>query len=365
VFTAVSQFAVLLGMKIVVSNWYGADLSFEARPVLIAVLMAAPIYSALFLWLGWRKFDRLELREVAPGESARPAAWGASAHWWSQWLCCRPEGGLLNLARKELRLQKPLAMLAAVFSGCFTVSLLLHWLQPQQGYQHLLDLLICAYVPLFMILAGCLSLGEERALGLASWHLTLPVAVRIQWWIKLAMSALTAVVLGLLLPRALTWIATGFPGTSASAFANRDDSPWMQLSLLSGPLFVLSFWASTLVANTVRAALLATIAFVALCSCAMLGTSCAERYGGLIGHWGSARALVLALRGGVPYPDLLVFGVISGLGLFAGFALFQSYSQFQRVDLQNQTLIRRSLALALVAFGLFFCLSDLLISAGR
>src|SRR5262245_66485199 len=44
------------------------------------------------------------------------------------------------------------------------------------------------------VLAGALSLGEERTLGLHAWNMTQPVSVRRQWAIKLITAVLASLV---------------------------------------------------------------------------------------------------------------------------------------------------------------------------
>src|SRR5262249_54011053 len=132
-----------------------------------------------------------------------------SEGWWMRfypnWLRCRPTGNVLNLARKELRLHRSLVRVAAIFCTCWLSTLAFLCLQParQALCEVIFNVLTAFYVPLMAVLAGCVSLGEEKAIGLTDWHLTLPVSARRQWLTKVIVAAGVGVILGLTLPLAL------------------------------------------------------------------------------------------------------------------------------------------------------------------
>ena len=74
-----------------------------------------------------------------------------------------------------------------------------------------MNALTAIQITLTVVLTGCVALGEEKSLGLAAWHLTLPVSTRRQWLVKLAVSAGVLLVMGFVLPlllAALTSIKT-------------------------------------------------------------------------------------------------------------------------------------------------------------
>jgi len=178
VLSLASQFLSVGGVVFVLQRIYGSELPFEDSTVTKGIVIVGLIYSAVFLWLGWRKFAHLELRDVSFGEGTFPATSSTGKRWWSDWLRCRPTGSMRNLVRKELRLQKPLFMVAAIFSACWLFTLALLFLQParQELYVIIFNALTGFYVPLMAVLAGCMSLSEEKMLGLMAWHLTLPVS---------------------------------------------------------------------------------------------------------------------------------------------------------------------------------------------
>ena len=116
---------------------------------------------------------------------------------------CRPTGAILNLIRKELRLLRPvwlLSLLAAVGWACLAILGALHQHGSTRNFEAAVEALGVISTLLIAILAGSLSLGEERTSGTHSWHLTLPVSALRQWRIKLCMSLFAGFVGAGLLP---------------------------------------------------------------------------------------------------------------------------------------------------------------------
>jgi hypothetical protein len=189
------------------------------------------------------------------------------------WLRCRPTGAVLNLVRKELRLLRPvwlISLLAAVGWICLTLFVLVH----ERGSTSVFTLhVVSAKWPavvwgvgvsstwIIAILAGSLSLGEERTSGTHSWHMTLPVTALLQWRIKLFMALFAGCVGAWLLP-ILLLIAGG------SLFG----SPFMLVPVPFGIFWLLvvlllsfaSFWCACAVNGTVRAVLWVLPVIIAL-----------------------------------------------------------------------------------------------------
>ena len=59
------------------------------------------------------------------------------------------------------------------------------------------------YALILPLIAGAISVAEERGWGMAEWHLTLPPSALTQWSAKMLATLSTSLVLGLLLPAAL------------------------------------------------------------------------------------------------------------------------------------------------------------------
>ncbi len=191
----------------------------------------------------------------------------------------RPSGAVPNLIRKELRLLRPLwliTLLLVLYLTCLTMFGLKPLLEssalrvpvarfgnigwglpsdtataPRRAVQLALFAPVGLLPVLIAILAGSLSLGEERTSGTHSWHMTLPVSARRQWLIKLVMAVFTGFVCAVLLP-VLVLIAGGFIFGSPFMFVDPKAVGWPLMLLL---LSFASFWCACAVNGTVRAVL--------------------------------------------------------------------------------------------------------------
>src|SRR5439155_18065927 len=111
-----------------------------------------------------------------------------------------------------------------------------------------------------------------------------PVAAFRQWLLKLAVGAAIGVVLGLLLPWLLSWATALKADVGLFALAHEKGDLGFQFVCVAGLLILLiSFWASTMLNNTLAAALLTVIAFPALACCAMIAQAWAPAISGLMG----------------------------------------------------------------------------------
>jgi ABC-type transport system involved in multi-copper enzyme maturation permease subunit len=368
VFTLAGQFLVGLAAVYAMGRIYGPDFQFEDPLISVVILSVGVIYSGTFLWLGWRKFARLEFTDVAFGEISPLSSAVPGQRWWSDWLRCRPTGALLNLVRKELRLQKPVFMIAATFSLCWLVALALLFLQPtrQDLFETILNVLTVFDVPVAALLAGCVSLGEEKTLDLAASQLTLPIPALRLWLVKLAVSATTAIGLGLALPLFLAWITSAKASVGLVYLMHEKDNGLQLVLILSGLMFVMSFWAAAVVTNTVRAALMAVVSLPVLGGCAALGAWFGHGSGGL-----ESSLLVLLLAHFQLPPDFLNTSVLDGWFFFVVItsvlltALFQSLTQYRRAQPQTRAVVRCCAVLAALALLISLWCADLAVSARR
>jgi hypothetical protein len=279
VFTVSGQFVLALAAAFAVARFKGQDELFQDAQVVPTLIVAGLIYSVVFLYLGRWKFLRLEVRARGVGQGGGVAGgWSAS---WSRLLVSQPTGRILNLIRKEVRLQKPIFQLAGAFIVCWLAVLLLQWLRPSQDIKYLFDVLTCLYAPITCLLVGCLSLGEEKLLGMTAAQLVLPFPSWRQWLIKLAVCAATAAALGLALPILMFWATGTVVNLNASGLMNHNDNGLAALAIISGLMFLLGYWAITLTTNTVRAALVAIAGMIILPACATLGMYYAQMCLGL------------------------------------------------------------------------------------
>jgi hypothetical protein len=225
---------------------------FANRPTFVVVRAA---YAALTLWLGWRTFARYEV--TGGGDGPGGLAIGSLRGF--EILRSRPHGAVANLVRKELRLQQPTFLIAAVFIVCWLAALLVLAFTPERPdvADVVLTVLLVSYVPLSLIVASTISVGEETSLGIHAWHLTYPVSSAAQWFVKIGVTVAVAAALGVALPlglaasvpAAVVLPAGGLQLPSASAAA-----------LLAVSVSLVGFWTSTLARQTVRAAVMTGVA---------------------------------------------------------------------------------------------------------
>ena len=303
--------------------------------------LASVIYGALFFGLSWRKFARLEASQIS--SDALSGSKSLSARGLRPtWLRCRPTSNFLNLIRKEFQLQRPLFMIAAILCALWVLAYVLLIVQPSRtNFAEIIFVLtIGAYIPLAAVLAGAVSLAEEKNLGIAAWHLTFPVSIWRQWASKLAVGFGVWVVLGLLLPFALTRL--GMATSAARIFKDMELESWLGISLFMTGVFALSFWAMTLFSNTVRAVISSVVTVVALCSSAALA------YWIIIKLVLSQPVLRTLLIYDSHWDNPLAWVVLGATTVF--FALVQSYVQFRRLKTSRDTVIKYCCALLLFPF---------------
>jgi hypothetical protein len=176
-------------------------------------------YAGVMLWLGGRKLAQFQVTGgvaggdlIAGGPQLLPEAL-------ARLLRARPNGALRNLVRKELQLQRPIWPLTLLV-GCGWLGLTIlgnvpirgQYQEPSTGMSVAMMLLSCLSI-VIAVLAGCLSLGEERTSGTHSWQLTLPMSVRRQWLIKLGMAVSTSLLGAAALPVLVITAVGWFRGT--------------------------------------------------------------------------------------------------------------------------------------------------------
>jgi hypothetical protein len=220
-------------------------------------------YAGVMLWLGRRKLARFQTTEGVAGDDLLIAGAIVLPVEWFRWLRCRPTGAVLNLLRKEFRLLRPvwlISALAAVGWACLT---LLGWPHPRGLTGHIVN--VVAFVSLFStliiaILAGSLSLGEEKTSGTLLWHLTLPVSPRRQWFIKMGMALFAGFMGACLVPL--------FANRFLHLWGGRELFSWLIVLLL---LTFAAFWCACAVKGTVPAVLCVLPVIIALYFAGELG----------------------------------------------------------------------------------------------
>ena len=116
------------------------------------------------------------------------------------------------------------------------------------------------------VLAGSLSLGEEKTSGTHSWNLTLPVSVRRQWFIKLCMALLAGFIGAWLLPVLIA-------GRSLLMPSKFWDARYFGSGILVAVLLLTftAFWCACAVIGTVRAVLWVVPVMIAIYFAGELG----------------------------------------------------------------------------------------------
>ncbi len=334
-----------------VENWEEIAGPHSAKTV---VSIAALCYAGLMLWLGGRKLARFQVTGGIAGDDLLMAGPNVMPGALAGWFRCRPSGPFLNLIRKELRLLRPLWLITLLN---VTVWICLTLFRSTKNAPF--TMVMVAMGSLYAILAGSLSLGEERTSGTHSWHMTLPVSARRQWLIKLVMALFAGFVCAALLP-VLVLIVGGYIFGSPFMFVDpHAGMVWLLVVLL---LSFASFWCACAANGTARAALLVFPMIFAL--------TLADRFGG----WIAPKLLDLVVSRFDSFADFRFTNSVSNIQWFVIrgtplgvvtlllvptllIAVIQSYRLF-RAQVQDSILsvIRNLLPLAMMAFLCSFSL---------
>jgi hypothetical protein len=334
-----------MGANIAAARLSGVAVDLFAPHPLVAGLRVA--YAVLTWWLGWRLLARFEVTGEGAG-AATLAITGAAP----DLLRCRPKGALRNLVRKELRLQQPTFLIAALFTGCWLAALAFFALPPDRprAAGAVFTTMLAIYVPLAVLVAATVSVSEDTTLGVRAWHLTLPVSSRTQWLVKLVITGVMAAAAAIGLPFALAALAP-----AVVPLTGRELHLPPALVLLLVPGIVLGFWASTLIGQTVRAAVATGVAVATLGFCAAAGGSAGLRWGpgSDVLTWIMVR-YQLTPEVLYPGPAAMRRAAIAVCSIVALTALHQSLAAFRRVNVDRRTIMVYSLRLAAASFAAAF-----------
>jgi len=160
------------------------------------------IYCALVYYLGYAKFQRLQVVDGASRELALPAGLEAIFIGPLTRISARFRGQFASLLRKEFRLQQICFLLAGLFVLIALTGACLIRFQSELG-RNVVGGDYIIYVIILPLIAGAVSVAEEKGWDLAEWHLTLPPSALKQWSAKMLAALSTSLVLGLVLPAVL------------------------------------------------------------------------------------------------------------------------------------------------------------------
>jgi len=303
----------------------------------ITIISAFTIcFAGVMLWLGARKLARFQVTGGADEDllTAGPLVMPQAL---AELFRSRPSGALSNLIRKEFRLLRPLWLMALimVLYVAFLVTFRLFPVPPPEGPHTLVEWVVLGpFASLVGMagLAGILSLGEERASGTYTWHMTLPVSARRQWVIKLIMAMVAGVTCAVVFPY-LTMVAGGTVFGSPLMFVNiRAFFAWL---FMAPVLTFACFWCACAANGTVRAAIWVFPATTAIFLARPGGTWLGEE---LARSTGTLKDLIVSsfylsplaftgitdfLRGGV----LWAFVPALVVGVFQSYRLFRTQPQ--------------------------------------
>jgi branched-subunit amino acid transport protein len=226
-------------------------------------------YAGVMVWLGRRTLARFQATGGMASDDLLMAGPDVMPGAWAGWLRCRPTGAVLNLIRKELRLLRPvwlISLLAALGWACLNLFGLLFERGFSRNFETAVVIVGVVSTLMIAILAGSVSLGEERTSGTHSWHMTLPVSARRQWLIKLCVALFAGWVGAGLLPLLIAGrILFGASRILVDVHFGMD---WLFVVLI---LTFASFWCACAVNGTVPAVLWVLPVMIALYFAGELG----------------------------------------------------------------------------------------------
>jgi hypothetical protein len=221
------------------------------------------IYCPVVCWLGYAKFKQLEAVDMPSRELGLPAGLEAVLAAPLTRVASRFRGPYAALLKKEFRLQQISFLLAGVFVLIALAGFCLSKPRPDVA-AGIVGGDIFLYALILPLVAGAISIGEERGWGMAEWHLTLPPSTPTQWSAKMLVTMFTSLVLGLLVPAAMFFIAHPLfsrPGEKISLEPSVAILCWVigQLVVTSVAVYAASFAKNTL------QGILAAFVFLAAC----------------------------------------------------------------------------------------------------
>ena len=355
-----TPFAIVLPVHLFVYYVLGVHVQLSEEETIALIIIGCTAYSAFSLWFGRRQFTTFELKDAGIPRGAQIPE-SLVPRKLTEIVRAQPSGAIANLIRKEVCLQKPVFLVSAIFAAGWLLTLAVMILYPawQSHCVAVLHGLTGTQIVLMVILTGCVSLGDDKALGTAAWHLTLPASARRQWFVKLLVAAATAVAMAVVLPTLLATLTLFKARVGLLALRPHEG---IRFVIPGTIVFVMSFWSASLVTNTVRAALTMILTSVGLATVGFFGIWSAEKLGGL--QTGLLTSLIRnqwlpgPLDGVIPIIPMAFCSILIAMLI----ALIQSFRQFRRAQSESTTFFRYATMLALVVFAIAFWITDLTVS---
>lgn len=235
-------------------NGYGAyDRHLRDLPgwFLVAAVLVYAGYAVVMAWLGHRSLLRLQAVEgMQAGEAVLPGA-RLFPQFVANWFRCRPRQRLLNLLRREFHLLRIVWALGVLCAAMWAAIALFGMMPTPESDRFIMIVAIAAVANVVVaVLAGAISLGEEKTWGTHSWHMTLPISPSVQWMVKLVAALSTSSVCAVLIPIAILKIGGSIGGPAHGLVGHAD--LW-EMVLYAALLTLAAFLSSCIVKGTVRA----------------------------------------------------------------------------------------------------------------
>jgi hypothetical protein len=294
-----------------------AQLGVNSEAVLgIAIVSLLLIYCALVGWLGYAKFKQLEAVDTPLRELGLPASLEAILVAPLTRVSSRFRGPRASLFKKEFRLQQISFLLAGVFVLIALAGFCLSKPRPDVA-AGVVGGDIFIYALILPLVAGAISIGEERGWGMAEWHLTLPPSMPTQWSAKMLVTLSTSLVLGLLLPAIVFLLAD--PLFSRPAARTSFEPPVAILCWVVGQMVMTSvaIYAASFAKNTMQAILAAFVILAAGIGAMWLAISTA--------HYVFLAPVQLI---GVPRVDVWLLLPVLSVTLVLLLCLFQGFARY-------------------------------------
>ncbi len=235
------------------------------------ILVVGGGYCALTCWMGYRQFNRLQILDASAPEVRLPAALENLLDRFGRKVFGGFAGPFASLVAKEVRLQRMSFLLAGLFCLVVVAAACLSRSRNPSG-EVILGLDFTFYLLILPLLAGAIAVAEEKAWGVADWHLTLPPSALKQWSAKMLVTLATSVGLGLLLPAGMLILATMLAGRGLFFPNSRGFLPpfpvMLILSLWQLLLLQVAVYVGSCCRSTFKAILLAfAMVMAGLCLC--------------------------------------------------------------------------------------------------
>lgn len=220
--------------------------------LLLAMSTVLGTYVIVMIWLGRRMLLHFQAVDgLQAGEGFVPGARLVPA-FFVDWLRCRPGQRVANLVRREFRMLRVVWAMTLVYALAWIYLVVFHQLPNENPESlHVVFVLTVILGSILAVLAGNLSLGEEKTWGTHQWHMTIPMSVSAQWMVKLGVALFTSIFSVVLLPAAILSIGLRV-GAVAPDFAPFLTPGWIAAA---AALTFASFWCACAVKGTVQATL--------------------------------------------------------------------------------------------------------------